>query len=168
MINPVALIAIIFLIIVIIILVMLIILGRKSKGKDKNARKHISYYICRDGHHGRTQGEMIIDNELYYLGLKHKTEDYIDKNKVNYKYDWYLPEYDVYIEYFGYWTDEYKKQRKLKEEFYQKNGLKLVAIEPEDLSEPHKRIPQLLAPFVDGLSYGRHCPHCGKGLDSRM
>lgn len=103
------------------------------KRREKKPKKVI-WYVCLDGHKVRSLGELVIDNALYLLSVPHEYEDYINKFKSNFKYDWYIPEYSVYIEYFGYWTESYKKRRKQKVKFYQQERLRLLEIEPEDLA----------------------------------
>ncbi len=146
------------------------------KRREKKPKK-IVWYICLDGHKVRSLGELVIDNALYLLSVSHEYEDYINKFKSNFKYDWYLPEYGVYIEYFGYWTESYKKRRKQKVKFYQKERLKLLQIEPEDLAniplflqlnlkrmgiQTHER-----SGSIDWNSQDRFCHNCGAKIEDR-
>ena len=81
--------------------------------------------------------------------------DYFNKHGIEYKYekpakdssnrriskpDFYLPQYDVYVEYWGMVnTEGYRKRQQYikgmhwKMARYHENGLKLVSVYPEDL-----------------------------------
>jgi hypothetical protein len=49
--------------------------------------------------------------------------------------DFYLPRYDVYVEYWGLDTTDYKIGMLLKQKLYQQEGKKLISLYPADL--PH-------------------------------
>ncbi len=51
--------------------------------------------------------------------------------------DFYLPEFDVYIEYWGMDTADYKIGMLKKQQLYQQQGKKLISLYPED--KPHMR-----------------------------
>lgn len=46
--------------------------------------------------------------------------------------DFYLPEFDVYIEYWGMDTADYKIGMLKKQKLYQQQGKKLVSLYPDD------------------------------------
>ena len=76
--------------------------------------------------------------------------------------DFYLPEFDVYIEYWGMDTLDYKIGMLLKQQMYQHAGKKLISIYPEDK-------PTLNAVLADKLSrYARieHGPTDSAGAPS--
>ena len=158
-------------IIVFYILYRLVLAKRKKKGKKT------IWYVCLDGHKVRSLGELTIDNALYLLNVPHEYEDFINKFKSNFKYDWYLPESKLYIEYFGYWTESYKKRRKQKVKFYQNERLKLLEINPEDLSNIFLFLEMNLKRFgVSINSRGivlnyqnepRFCHNCGAKIENR-
>jgi hypothetical protein len=56
--------------------------------------------------------------------------------------DFYLPEYDVYIEYWGMDTPRYKAGMYLKQDLYMHAGKRLISLYPEDKS----RLDDILAP----------------------
>jgi hypothetical protein len=60
----------------------------------------------------------IVDDFLFRHGIKHLAEDYINVKIRNFKYDWYLHDADVFVEFFGYQGERYNKSRRDKEEFY--------------------------------------------------
>ena len=62
-------------------------------------------YTCKDGHRVRSKSEVAIDNYLYDHNIKHAYEKAypIDNNKDNDLHpDFYLSDYDLYIEHWGY------------------------------------------------------------------
>lgn len=73
--------------------------------------------------------------------------DYLTKRNIRYIYDeryriakdtlirpdFYLPEFDLYIEFWGMDTHDYLARKREKLELYQRAGKKLVSIEPKDL-----------------------------------
>jgi hypothetical protein len=75
----------------------------------------------------------------------------LDPERINYRYDerfrildgyairpdFYLPEFDVYIEYWGMETADYKIGMLKKQKLYQQQGKKLVSLYPKD--KPHMR-----------------------------
>jgi hypothetical protein len=99
----------------------------------KPHHKYPETYSAVDGHKCKSLSEKIIDDFLFRHGIKHLAEDYINVKIRKFKYDWYLPEADVYVEFFGYHGERYNKSRREKEEFYKKLHLQMIAIEPKDL-----------------------------------
>ncbi len=77
---------------------------KKFIKKNKKSRKQdsTSKFKTLDGHIVRSKGELIIDNYLYILGLNHIYEKKIKILKNQVKSDWYLTDYDIYIEYWGF------------------------------------------------------------------
>jgi hypothetical protein len=80
----------------------------------------------------------------------------LDAERIRYRYDerfrildgyairpdFYLPEFDVYVEYWGMNTTDYKIGMLKKQQLYQQQGKKLISLYPKD--KPHMR-EQLLA-----------------------
>lgn len=87
---------------------------------------------CIDGDTVRSNDETLIDNWLNHNNIKHQVEMKIPIQQLRYC-DWYIPDFDVYIEFWGDVHTKYPEARKVKEKLYQKNKLKLVNIEPDDL-----------------------------------
>ncbi len=79
----------------------------------------------------RSIGEILIDNWLHSNNIKHQVEKKIPIPQLKYC-DWYLPDYDLYIEFWGDIHTKHPEARKIKERLYQKNKLKLVGIEVID------------------------------------
>ncbi|MHA2181968.1 MAG: hypothetical protein ACXAAH_11135 [Promethearchaeota archaeon] len=97
--------------------------------KKKYLPKIATSFKCIDGHIVRSRGELVIDNHLHRMGIKHKYENTIRIRGKPLKYDWYLPRYDIYIEYWGYFGKDYMKRKEEKLNLYRKGKLKLISIE---------------------------------------
>lgn len=92
-------------------------------------------YICKDGHNVRSLSELVIDNFLYDNNIKHIYEKsiYTKDNKIL-TTDFYLPESNIYLEFWGLLNDyEYKRKREYKLEHYNQLNLSLIEIFPEHL-----------------------------------
>lgn len=70
--------------------------------------------------------------------------------------DFYLPPYDVYIEYWGLDTTDYKIGMLLKQKLYQQEGKKLISLYPADLPQLDRRLGDALRSFVCG-GCDEHC-----------
>lgn len=111
--------------------------------KNKTKRNYIESinksellcYKCDDGHYVRSRGEKIIDDFLYKNRIVHAYENKICFEE-NYLYDFYLPEKDVYIEFWGIENNEnYIKNRKEKQYLYSKQKKNVISLEPEDIKD---------------------------------
>ncbi len=91
--------------------------------------------ICKDGHKVRSYPELLIDNFLYFNGIKHKSNEKVLDTR--YMYDFYIPELNLYIEYWGIeGSQTYCKRRDKKLKIYEDNNLNLVSIRPtEDINK---------------------------------
>jgi hypothetical protein len=93
--------------------------------------------------------------------------DWLAANAIAYRYDarlrivegfqirpdFYLPEYDVYIEYWGMDTPRYKAGMYLKQDLYMHAGKRLISLYPEDKT----RLDDILAPKL--AQFGRRENH---------
>ncbi len=139
--------------------------------KKKFLPQRATSFKCLDGHIVKSKGELIIDNHLYRLGLAHEYENTIRVKGDPIKYDWYLPKYDVYIEYWGYYGKEYMKRKVEKLGLYRKGKLKLISIEDIMLKDIYSNLIGELTKIIklDKSSNSKiHCPNCGKVLDNRF
>ena len=89
------------------------------------------------------------DGTLVQSDGERRIADYLQKNDVAYRYDerfrilngfairpdFYLPELDVYIEYWGMDTADYKIGMLKKQKLYQQQGKKLISLYREDKPE---------------------------------
>jgi very-short-patch-repair endonuclease len=88
----------------------------------------------------RSNGEVRIDDWLSENKIEHIYEQKLPISHLLYC-DWYLPKYNVYIEFWGsiHSIDEGAK-RKYKEKVYKKNGFKLINLENDDLLNLNDRL----------------------------
>ena len=86
--------------------------------------------LCKDGHKVRSYPELEIDNFLFSNGILHEVEkSFYLKNK-RFKCDFYLPESNAYIEYWGiYHNHNYLKRKEIKLKAYKDVKLNLISIE---------------------------------------
>ena len=89
---------------------------------------------ARDGTVVQSEGERRIAEWLTAHGLAYR---YDSKFRIIAEFqirpDFYLPELDVYIEYWGLDTPQYKMSMYKKQTLYQQEGKRLVSVYPEDL-----------------------------------
>ncbi len=74
--------------------------------------------------------------------------------------DFYLPEYDVYIEYWGMDTPRYKAGMYLKQDLYMHAGKRLISLYPEDKAKLDEKLGGKLQKMQRKKS---NDPHEGKG-----
>jgi len=96
--------------------------------------------------------------------------DWLAKNRIAYEYDermilagdirirpdFYLPEFDLYIEYWGMNTPEYLENRRNKLFLYQRDRKRLISITPKDLPELDEVLKLKLSRYIrlDGGTEG--------------
>jgi hypothetical protein len=87
-----------------------------------------------------------VDGTLVQSDGERRIAEWLAANTIAYRYDarlrliegfqvrpdFYLPEYDVYIEYWGMDTPRYKAGMHLKQDLYMHAGKKLISLYPED------------------------------------
>ena len=84
---------------------------------------------------------------------------YFDHKKIKYIYepklrlgqdiihpDFYLPEYDVYVEYWGLFNDPnyHETQYKFKKRLYQKEKIPLIELFPDNIRDNHNQLSIML------------------------
>lgn len=88
--------------------------------------------------------------------------DYLAKNRIRFVYDeryriaadavlrpdFYLPEFDLYIEYWGMDTDDYLERRREKQFLYRRAGKKLISLTPDDLPRMEEILREKLARYI--------------------
>ncbi len=98
----------------------------------------------------QSRGERRIAEWLSARGIAYR---YDDKFQIIQGYavrpDFYLPELDVYIEYWGLDTTDYRIGMLLKQKLYQQQGKRLISIYPKDL--PH--LDEVLSRKLQLLGY---------------
>jgi len=125
-------------------------------------------FKCLDGHVVRSKGELIIDNYLHKLGLAHKYEKTIKIKGEKVKYDWYLTDHDIYIEYWGFFGKDYLKRKQEKIHLYKKGKLKLISVEDIMFADIYSNLEKELGKFIDLDGLKKYCPNCGNELDGRI
>ena len=149
---------------------------KKFIKKNKKSRKQdsTSKFKTLDGHIVRSKGELIIDNYLYILGFNHIYEKKIKILKNQVKSDWFLPDYDIYIDYWGFHGKNYLKRKKEKIKLYKKAKLKLVSIENYMFSDIYTNLNKKLKRYINTKKFHhpdvlkRYCFNCGIALDNRF
>ena len=91
-----------------------------------------------------------------------KIADWLTKNNILFRYDqrfriidnyavrpdFYLPEFDLYIEYWGMDTTDYKIGMLKKLKLYQQEGKKLISIYPDDIISLDKILKEKLSKHI--------------------
>ena len=154
--------------IIIFIIAFFIVKKLKKYFSKKYFPETATNFKCMDGHIVRSKGELIIDNFLYNHGIKHEYENKIKVHGNIVKYDWFLPEYDIYIEYWGYYGKNYMKRKEEKIRLYQKGKLKLISIEDIMFKDIYQNLAKLLENYIKLKDSKKHCPNCGILLDDRF
>ena len=111
---------------------------KKLQNRKFNEKK---VYKCIDGDMVRSNGEVRIDDWLSENKIEHICEQKLPIPNLLLYCDWYLPKYDVYIEFWGsiHSIDE-GARRRYKENLYKKNDLKLISIENDALINLNDRL----------------------------
>jgi len=87
--------------------------------------------------------------------------DILEAEKIRYRYDerfrildgyairpdFYLPEFDIYIEYWGMDTADYKIGMLKKQQLYQQQGKRLISLYPDDKSHMREKLMEKLAQY---------------------
>jgi hypothetical protein len=103
---------------------------------------------ARDGALVQSKGERQIAEWLTDHGITYRYDNkYRIIGEFQIRPDFYLPELDVYIEYWGLNTPKYKKSMYKKQELYQQQGKRLVSVYPRDLPRLHELLCSKLRMF---------------------
>ncbi len=138
--------------------------------KKKYKPQVATSFKCLDGHIVRSKGELVIDNHLHRLGLEHEYENTIKVRGNPIKYDWYLPKFKIYIEYWGFYGKNYMKRKVEKIHLYRKGNLKLISIEDIMLKDIYSNLEIELNKLIkiEKNNKKKHCYNCGIELDRRF
>ena len=97
-------------------------------------RKYPAEYRCDNGVYVRSLSELCIANWLYANNIAFDYERVVIFGETTAHCDFYLPEQDTYIEFWGMTNDEkYVQYKQWKEPLYAEFGYKLVSLYPNDL-----------------------------------
>ena len=98
----------------------------------------------KDGHFVRSRGEKMIDDFLYMAGLVHVYEKRLPLEEDVYC-DFYLPEKNLYLEYWGLEDDPaYAKRKAEKIGIYRKHGFNLLEVNNKDMDNLEDYLTQKL------------------------
>lgn len=141
--------------------------GRKSKKEtstmaitfdDYDYRKQWpAEHLCEDGHYVRSYSEMLIDNWLYNNGIVHAYEKSVfmpsDPDAIVLS-DFYIPEGNVYIEFWGLNDDQkYLERKEKKIKLYKENNINLISLEENDIKRLSDVLPRKLHQYLSNKKF---------------
>lgn len=87
--------------------------------------------ICKDGHKADSLAERILDDWFYEQGVQHERAKRYPDSRLN--CDFYLTEYDIWVEYFGLWQQHPRYDQTVLEKYARAktHGINLIGISPE-------------------------------------
>lgn len=89
--------------------------------------------LCKDGHVADSISEMLVDNWLFDQGIKHELHTPYPEGR--FTFDFFLPDYDTRVEYFGLAGEhsDYDAKILVKRALAVKHGLKVIEVFPQHL-----------------------------------
>lgn len=99
-------------------------------------KKYPAEFRCDNGVYVRSLSELLIAQCLYTnrVTFEYEREVYFPSCKQSALCDFYLPDYDTYIEFWGMeGNEQYEAYKLWKEPLYQRNGYRLISLHFEDL-----------------------------------
>ena len=103
----------------------------ENKYSPSTAKFNLQYRTA-DGHFVRSRGELMIADWLYHNKIRYEYEKILPV-KQYVLCDFYLPDHNQYVEYWGLDNPEYLKRKEQKLSIYRKNHLKLLEINNDDI-----------------------------------
>lgn len=108
--------------------------------------------LCEDGHYVRSLSEMIIDNWLYNNNIVHAYEKSVflkSEPEAIILSDFYIPNGNVYIEFWGIGNDEkYIKRKQTKIKLYEENQINRIDLYEKDLKRLDDILPRYLSKYI--------------------
>ncbi len=95
----------------------------------------------------RSQGEQSVLNWLYNNYIRAEYEKTVMYEDLDLKPDFYLPDFDLYIEYNGREDQEYLQRKKETMSIYKKLKLNVITLDQKDLEDPDTTLPRKLKPY---------------------
>lgn len=125
---------------------------------DKNQKLELlneSYegvYKCKDGHIVKSKSEKDIDNYLFEHKIAHAYEKTLIIGADKFNPDFYLTDMDVYIEHWGYNSDneEYTRRKEYKLPKYKEKGITLIQTNEKDMQDPETALELKLNTYKKG------------------
>jgi predicted nuclease of restriction endonuclease-like RecB superfamily len=157
-------------IVFLIIFIIIFYLGKKFRKilEKKYIPETANSFKCLDGHVVRSKGELIIDNYLFTHQIKHIYEEVVKVNGKSLKCDWYLPDIETYVEYWGYYGKKYFERRKEKISLYKRDKLNLISIEDVMFKDIYSNLDKIFENNTKIDNNKKYCPNCGIILDDRF
>ncbi len=132
------------------------ITNKKLPPKERKKERKLEYK-CLDGHLVKSRAERNIDDWLYEHGYLHAYEYRLPFMERDYYCDFYIPDLDVYIEYWGISDEEkYKQVKENKKKLYNKYNLNLIELEESDLEDLDRSLGRRLIEFERYRSKSNH------------
>ena len=111
------------------------IFRRKGISLSENA------VVTRKGEEGKWEISDYENKETYSIEKKGEKRKVYKKSRIPMWCDWYLPDYDIYVEYWGMMGDtHYQRRREKKEAEYERLQLKLLSIGSENLNNLDEKL----------------------------
>ena len=109
-------------------------------------------YTCKDGHIVKSKSEREIDNYLFEHKIAHAYEKALIINGETFKPDFYLKDMDIYIEHWGYNSDneEYTRRKEYKLPKYKEKGITLIQTNEKDMQDPETALELKLSTYKKG------------------
>lgn len=112
---------------------------------DEFRKSHPTNYRTVDGHRVRSKAEAMIDNFLYSNGIVHAYEKRLPLENQTVISDFYIPNGQIYIEYWGLEENEkYAKRKSEKLKIYEENKFKLISLNEADVENLDDSLPRKL------------------------
>lgn len=92
------------------------------------------YHLCLDGRRVNSDAERRIANWLYLAGISYAYHRPLPVSETAHS-DFYLPAAHLYIEFWGDGDARYLAEKMRKKELYQRFGLTMIELEPQDLDD---------------------------------
>ena len=116
--------------------------------QDSDPRKRYNaQYRTSDGHYVRSRAEVMIDDWLFNRHIAHAYERKlpVEDDAIS---DFYLPQGDVYVEFWGKKDDQaYARRMQEKQEIYKRHNLRLISLTDTELYRLDDHMPRLLRSY---------------------
>jgi len=100
----------------------------------------------------QSRGERRIGNWLAAKGIAYRYDErMVVAGGLRIRPDFYLPEFDLYIEYWGMDTPEYVANMRRKQVLYQREGKKLISLGYRDLDRLEQLLEEKVSRYVPSL-----------------
>jgi hypothetical protein len=108
--------------------------------------KYPASYRTDSGHYVRSRAEQAIANWLVKQNISFTYEKEIPEEHLI--CDFHLPQWDVWIEYWGLQNEEYSRNKERKLAIYEKHKKKLINLYDEDIESNLEDLPRKLRSFI--------------------